>query len=171
MKKIAILTASAVLLMSVVPVLAKVERVPGPWELVAPSGINFGCGGGTYSHTLNTVSNNDPLEGMFTGTGTYNPNTSYTWNINGDISGDDIAFTLVYTGINAGYTLHGEGTIGSDGSINGTTDGNCQTFSMNAGSAVRFEGNHGQWVKMSEDKQEAAQSRIGMPVQSKGHTK
>jgi len=31
--------------------------------------------------------------------------------------------------------------------------------------------NHGQYVSSQEDKQEAAQSRIGMPEQSKGHTK
>lgn len=31
--------------------------------------------------------------------------------------------------------------------------------------------NHGQFVSSQENKQEAAQSRIGMPVQSKGHTK
>jgi len=31
--------------------------------------------------------------------------------------------------------------------------------------------NHGQYVKSQENKKEAAQSRIGMPAQSKGHTK
>lgn len=31
--------------------------------------------------------------------------------------------------------------------------------------------NHGQYVRSQENKREAAQSRIGMPVQSKGHTK
>lgn len=170
MKKIAILFAGAALLLSVVPVLAKVDRVP-TWELVAPSGIDFGCGGGTYSHTLNSVINNDPSMGMFTGTGTYNPNNSYTWDIEGEISGDDITFTLIYTGANPGYTLNGVGTIASGGSINGTTDGNCQTFSMGTESAARFEGNHGQWVKSQEDKKEAAQSRIGMPKQSLGHNK
>jgi len=146
-KKILALTAGLYVLVGLALALAvlttgglilavKPENGPGHWELVAPSGIDFGCGGGTYSHTLNTVSNNDPSKGMFTGSGTYDPNPLYTWDIDGEISGDDISFTLVYTGINAGYTLHGVGTIGSDGSISGTTDGNCQTFSMGAGSAV-----------------------------------
>ncbi|KPJ55005.1 hypothetical protein AMJ47_03030 [Parcubacteria bacterium DG_72] len=31
--------------------------------------------------------------------------------------------------------------------------------------------NHGQYVKSQENKKEAAQSRIGMPIKSKGHTK
>jgi hypothetical protein len=148
--------------------LAKVERVAGPWMLNAPSPIVFGCGGGSYPHTLNTV---NQTNGAFTGTGTYDPNAGYTWNITGSISGDDITFTIVYTGNNAGYTLNGTGTINLGGSIEGTTDGNCQTFDMPADSASRFEGNHGQYVKSQDDKNAAAQSRIGMPSQSKGHTK
>jgi hypothetical protein len=169
MKKWAIIAAGTALVLSAVPALAKVERVAGSWELIAPSPIVFTCGGGTYPHTLDDVSS---VAGSFTGVGTYDVSSSYTWDIDGEITGDDIIFTLVYTGTGAGYTLNGEGTIGSDGSVSGTTDGNCQTFSMGAGSATAtFEGNHGQWVKMSEDKKGAAHSRVGMPVQSKGHAK
>lgn len=170
-KKILVGAAASALMLSamVVPALAKVETVPGPWELTAPNPISFGCGVGTYNHTLNTVSNNLST-GVFSGTGTYNANTNYTWDIDGTISDNSIIFTIVYTGLNSGYTLHGTGTIASDGSINGTTDGNCQSFSLNAGAASQFVGNHGQWVSSQENKQEAAQSRVGMPVQSKGHT-
>ena len=89
----------------------------------------------------------------------------------GNITGDTITFNILYTGIGAGYTLNGTGTINLDGSIDGTTDGNCQTFSMEAGTASHSEGNHGQYVRSQENKREAAQSRTGMPVQSKGHTK
>lgn len=106
---------------------------------------------------LDTISNNDPSESQFSGSG--------------EIAGDNITFTLVYRGTNAGYTLNGEGIINSNGSVNGTTEGNRQAFNMGPGSAVRFEGNHGQWVKMSGNKQEAAHSKFGMPVQSKGHIK
>jgi hypothetical protein len=168
MKKLAILVVVIALLVSVVPALAKVERVPA-WELTVPQEIDFTCGGGSYLHTLETV-NNLP-NGDSTGTGYYNPNHSYTWDFDGNINGDDFTFTIVYTGISAGSIYNGTGTIASDGSISGSVDSNCQFFSMGAGSAVRFEGNHGQWVKMSENKKEAAQSRVGMPVQSKGHTK
>jgi hypothetical protein len=86
-----------------------------------------------------------------------------------------MTFTIVYTGTNAGYRLEGNGTINEDGSVEGEiTYGNCQTFTMPEESFVKtttFDGNHGQWVKMSEDKKAAAQSRVGMPVQSKGHNK
>jgi hypothetical protein len=106
----------------------------GSYELTAPSDMDFQCGGGTYNHTLDTVSNYN--DGTFDGTGSYDSNSSYTWDIDGSIVGNSITFHLVYTGSNAGYTLNGNGTIALDGSVSGTTDGNCQTFSMPAGTAV-----------------------------------
>ena len=168
--------AASALLMSVAPAFAKVERVPEideSWSLNTPSSIDFTCGGGTYEHTLETISI-DPDTGIFSGTGSYDANGSYTWDIDGTITGDGLTFALVYTGTGAGYTLNGDGAISPDGSINGTTDGNCQGFEMEEGTAfkaVTFEGNHGQYVKMSDDKKGAAKSRVGMPTQSKGHTK
>jgi len=140
---------------------AKVDRV-GAWTIEGQHAIVFTCGGGSYAHTL--------TDG-FPGSGTYDANPGYTWVMTGDITENDITFKILYTGINAGYTLNGIGTINLNGSIHGTTDGNCQTFDMLAGTASRFEGNHGQYVSSQENKQAAAQSRIGMPVQSKGHTK
>jgi hypothetical protein len=115
--------------LSVIPALAAAN-----WTLTAPTSIVFTCGGGTYPHTLNTVSQDSA--GNFTGTGTYDPDHSYTWNITGNITGNSITYQLIYTGTNAGYTLGGTGTIASDGSISGTTDGNCESFNMSAGSAV-----------------------------------
>lgn len=168
-KLIAGAIAGVALLASTLPAFAKVARVTDAWELVAPNPIVFTCGGGPYNHTLDTVTNLPG--GSFEGEGTYDANNSYTWDITGNIVGDDITFNLVYTGTGAGYTLNGDGTIDPDGSITGTTDGNCQLFSMVTGSAVRFEGNHGQYVRSQEDKKAAAQSRVGMPSQSKGHTK
>ncbi|MCA9346718.1 hypothetical protein KC960_04470 [Candidatus Saccharibacteria bacterium] len=104
------------------------------WSLSAPVGIEFTCGGGTYSHTLDTVSQD--VDGNMTGNGHYNANGSYTWDFTGAINGDSITFTLVYTGSNSGYTLNAVGSVMPDGSVNGTTDGNCQTFTMAAGSAT-----------------------------------
>ncbi|HXY18333.1 MAG TPA: hypothetical protein VEH48_02860 [Candidatus Nitrosopolaris sp.] len=109
---------------------------PSLWEINAPEAITFVCGGGDYNHTLNTVS--EDSSGSFSGTGTYNPDNTYTWNINGNVSGNNLTFTIVYTGTNAGYTLDGIGTIAPDGSITGTVDNNCQTFSMPAGTATPF---------------------------------
>ena len=110
---------------------------PPTWEITAPSAITFVCGGSDYAHMLNTVSENSAT-GVFTGTGTYNLDNSYTWNISGNTTGSNITFTLVYTGSNSGYTLHGNGTIAPDGSISGTVDNNCQTFSMPAGTAIIY---------------------------------
>ena len=163
-----VLVASALIAVSGIA-LAKVERESGDWTLNAPKSIVFTCGGGTYAHTLDTVT--QEADGIFEGEGTYDANSGYTWDIDGNVDGDDVTFALLYTGNNAGYTLNGEGTIDPDGSINGTVDGNCQEFEMLAGAATKFEGNHGQYVKSQEDKKTAAQSRVGMPTQSKGHTK
>ena len=57
-----------------------------------------GCSG-TYTHTLMI---GDLSSSGFTGTGHYNANTSYTWDVDGTSSD---TFSLVYTGIGAGYTL------------------------------------------------------------------
>src|SRR5579872_7228802 len=131
-KKFLIGIASAVFMLgaSIVPAFATV-----PWSLTAPKPIVFSCGGTDYPHTLQSVLE-DTSTGNFSGTGSYDTDTSYTWNINGNITGSSITFTILYTGTNAGYTLHGTGTIAGDGSINGTVNNNCQTFSMGPGSAT-----------------------------------
>lgn len=106
------------------------------WELVAPNQITFNCSSLDYQHTLDTISNNG---GNFSGTGHYNADNTYTWNIGGNITNNNITFQIIYTQSNTGYTLNGVGTIASDGSINGTVDNNCSTFSMPAGTAVQTE--------------------------------
>lgn len=156
----------------VVPAFAKVERVAGSWVINTPKAIVFTCGGTNYPHTLNTVSQNLST-GSFTGTGTYDTNHSYTWDITGNTTGNAITFHILYTGVAAGTIYNGVGIIASNGSISGNiTSGNCQSFSMSAGTATQTQfKNHGQYVKSMENKQEAAQSRVGMPVKSNGHTK
>jgi hypothetical protein len=109
---------------------------PGLWKLHAPSALTFSCGGSPYAHTLNTVSENQ--SGAFTGTGTYNSDPSYTWTASGSVSGNTISFSILYTGTAAGSVYNLAGTIASDGSISGTVDNNCQTFSMPAGTATFF---------------------------------
>lgn len=172
-KKIAITgAATAVMLGSMAGVAgAHVNRVGGDWMLNAPSTLNFYCLGNNslYPHTLNTVDNNP--DGSFNGTGSYDNNTNYTWDVDGNINGDSISLHVVYTGLQAGSVYNLNGTIAPDGSISGSSDSNCQSFEMPAGTASRFESNHGQWVRSQENKQEAAHERVGMPVQSKGHTK
>jgi len=127
------LVFSSVFVFSVVPAYATTPT----WNLNAPRAISFVCSGTSYDHTLNTVSENSTT-GDFTGTGFYNPDpVNYPWNITGNVSGSALTFTIVYGGTgNPGYTLHGVGTIALDGSISGTVDNNCQTFSMPAGTAT-----------------------------------
>lgn len=169
MKKVfAILPVLALLAMSSVAY-ADVERVVGSWSLLGEHGIVFSCGAGTYPHTA-VISAEDPETGVFSGIGTYDPNSSYTWDINGVVDGNDVTFTIIYTGANSGYTLHGDGVISPDGSVTGDVDNNCQTFDMAAGTATMAEyKNHGQYVRSQADKKAAAHSRIGMPTNSKGH--
>ncbi len=129
MKKILTITVLAAFIFSVSFTGATAELILGDWKIEGSHSIVFTCGGSDYHHTL--------TDG-FPGSGTYDPNpNNYTWDMTGDITEDSITFNILYTGINAGYTLNGNGTINSDGLINGTTDGNCQTFSMVAGTATK----------------------------------
>ena len=155
--------------------LAKVERVAGTWDLTGTYVIEFTCTSGCsgiYPHTMN-VTSVDLASGDFSGNGNYNPNPGYTQNVTGNVSDSSLAFTIVYTGLNPGYTVNASGTIAEDGTLSGTATGPGQAFTWQStsGAANRFEGNHGQYVKSQENKKEAAQSRIGMPIQSKGHIK
>jgi|GEM_PF-6205780 len=169
MKKLlhSVLVSGMMFGLGAVPVFASSDL----WKLKSPQEIPLVCGGATYTHTLKTVSVG--LDGSFTGTGVYSADSSYTWDISGKINGDAITFSLVYTGTNAGYTLNGTGTMGSDGTITGTLDGNCESFTMQATSIVVNEkqNNHGQFVQSQTNKKAAAQSTVGMPIQSKGHEK
>jgi|SRR3990172_65319 len=177
-KKVLAGAAASSLMLSVmaIPAFAKVETVPGPWDLtgtceIAYSGINIAPG--PYVHTYTLVS--DVLAGTFSGDGHYVPNLNYTEEIDGTVTGSDITFHVLYTGINEGYMVDADGVVNSDGTLFGTAEssiGQTFTFESTESCAVRtFEGNHGQYVSSQDNKQEAAQSRVGMPVQSKkGHT-
>ena len=178
-KKFLVGAAASSLMLGVmaVPAFAKVDRVPGPveygpWTINAPATIDFTCGGGEYLHTLDTV--NEEGTGDISGDGHYNLVPAYTWDMTGNVSGDNVTLQIIYTGLSAGSVYNLVGIVESDGSISGSVNSNCQEFDMPAGTATRtstqFTGNHGQYVSSQENKQEAAQSRVGMPVQSNGHT-
>ena len=106
------------------------------WQAQAPTGINFVCGGGNYPHTLQTVSEDN--SGTLTGSGFYNPDNSYTWSLTGNVSGDTVNMSILYTGASAGSVYNLTGTIASDGSVSGTVDSNCQTFTMPTGSFLHY---------------------------------
>ena len=106
---------------------------PPTWDAKAPTSIDFTCGGGLYPHTLATVTE-DNTNGNLTGTGSYDVDTSYTWNMTGNTTGNTVTMQILYTGTSAGTIYNLTGTIASDGSVSGTADSNCQTFTMPSGS-------------------------------------
>jgi len=165
---------------------AKVGRVSGPsvsgpWDLKGDYVIDFTCTSGcsgVYTHTMD-IDLMNVASSTFSGTGYYNPDHSYTWNVTGSVNDSNVAFHILYTGSNAGYTVDLTGLIAADGTMSGTATSSInQTFTWKtfSGAATREPitttyKNHGQYVRSQENKREAAQTRIGMPVQSKGHTK
>jgi len=145
---------------------AAVERVPGDWQINSGSSLVFSCSGAPYEHTFNSIVNQ--LDGNFTGTGFYVPDQNYKWDVEGNITGSILNATITYTGTAASSVYHLiNGVISSDGSVFGSSDSNCQLFTMPPGSLTQFSGNHGQYVTSQSNKMLAAQSRIGMPIQSK----
>jgi len=114
------------------------------WNISGTHALVFA---GTYAHTM-TVTTVTPLSASatrFSGTGTYNADPSYTWTISGTVRWNAISFSILYTGTNAGYWVHGHGLIAADGSVSGTAkDSNGQTlpFTMPAGSAFQVLNYH-----------------------------
>lgn len=109
------------------------------WSLSGAYTIDFQLGGGHYIHTMN-VSSFDTSTGNFSGTGFYNPNNSYTWNVTGDINGNDMTFHILYTGTNAGYTVDATGTIANDGTMSGTAVSNSsQNFTWTISPKATFD--------------------------------
>lgn len=86
-----------------------------------------GCSG-DYPHTMDVTSMNNTT-GDFSGTGFYNPNNAFTWNVTGNTMGAIIEFDIVYTGLNPGYTVEVDGTMNLDGTSFGTAiSSSAQTF-------------------------------------------
>lgn len=104
------------------------------WELEAPTGVLFICGGGEYPHTIDTIVQDE--DGNLEGTGSYDSDSNYTWDLEGTINVDVIEFTITYTNLAFGSVYNLTGTIDEDGSVSGTVDSNCQTFTMPVGSLV-----------------------------------
>lgn len=151
---------------------AKVERVPVPVPCsIAGDWVLTFVYGGIWMHDIHIVTMNP--DGTFSGTGGYPAGGPYTTTetITGSIVGDNISIHSVYDG--SSYYYDAIGTIAPDGSMSGTLTTSAEQvgpWSVPAGAAVcTADMNHGQYVSGQEDKQEAAQTRFGMPVQSIGH--
>ena len=87
------------------------------WNIVGDWSLRFMLGG-AYEHDM-IVTFQNMYTGVFSGTGYYIPNISYTWDIQGTsiVVGNTIILDLIYTGSNPGYTVHAVGTIDNDGTI------------------------------------------------------
>jgi len=101
----------------------------GVWDVrgTYPLNVTFG---GIYPHvmTIDTIIPQSPTSTVFSGTGYYVPDPSYTWTVTGSVVDSNISFDILYTGTAAGYMFHAVGTIAPDGSMSGTaTDSALQT--------------------------------------------
>jgi hypothetical protein len=115
---------------------------PTTWRAVPGAQINFTCGIYSPVHTLDKVVNG--VGGNFTGKGHFNPDSSYTWDMTGKITGSTFTFTILYTGSEKGSVYDASnGLIKNDGSATATvssaTNNNCQSLTMPAGSFTRRE--------------------------------
>jgi len=96
------------------------------WNLTGSYTIAYTCVsgcGGTYNHTM-TITVMNMNNGVFSGTGFYNADHSYTWNVTGTVSGANLAFAVDYTGSNPSYAVNATGTIDSFGMLSGTAISN-----------------------------------------------
>jgi hypothetical protein len=125
---------------------------PTNWDLMGNHTVAFVCTAGctgTYTHNLN-VSSMDMNTGAFSGTGSFSGDPAITWNIMGNVTGNAVTFSLVYTGTGAGYTVNGTGTVGWNGMLSGTgTSNSGQSFdwSTTSGKAKLKLGDAGQLNK------------------------
>jgi hypothetical protein len=94
----------------------------GVWNVGGTYPLVVSLGGADYTHTMTvtTVTPISPTATLFSGTGSFIADPSYTWTVTGMVSGASISFDIVYTGTLAGYVFHASGTIATDGSMSGT---------------------------------------------------
>lgn len=142
-------TVGAMTIMSLFPVLSNAptaQAITAPrWDLTGNYYINFHCltgCSGDYLHAM-TVPTENTATGDFSGSGYYIPDNLYTWTMTGSTWGNNVDFTIVYTGTAAGATFHEVGTIDEDGNMSGTADGYGYTFTWSStyGSAQEAVGN------------------------------
>ena len=114
---ISILMLSAI----VAPVFACTNQKSAKVDLTGVWAFNYTAGGGVYPHTM-IINSFNPCTGAFSGTGYYNVDPTYTWTVTGTETGNTLtlAFSLLYTGTGAGYSVNAVGTIASCTSMSGT---------------------------------------------------
>ena len=105
------------------------------WNVVGEWTIDFLLGSGTYSHSMAIIT--QQINGEFSGTGYYMPNSEYTWIVTGQVSGDSISFDIDYTNLNPDYWVSAGGVIAPDGTLSGTWNapGQFGTWTSSSGTA------------------------------------
>lgn len=108
------------------------------WNITGDWNLTFMYSGSPYNHDM-TVTFQNMHTGIFSGFGHSNTDSSI-WNIQATsiVSGDTITLDLIYTGTNAGYTVHAVGTIDDDGYI---INGNWSSSSNQIGTWSSTKGN------------------------------
>jgi|GEM_PF-2412914 len=111
------------------------------WNIVGDWSLRFLLGSGTYDHDM-TVTFQNMHTGEFSGTGwSTNQTPLKTWDIEGTskVVGNTITLDLIYTGANAGYTVHAEGDIVDGDIVNGIWASGSQigTWSSYSGNATK----------------------------------
>jgi hypothetical protein len=82
----------------------------GAWLPVAGAYTLTFSGSYVHTMTIDTVMVVSPTNVLFSGTGIYNPDPSYTWTITGSIVDGLVSFHILYTGgPNVGYYVDGTG--------------------------------------------------------------
>ena len=113
------------------------------WNIIGTHQLNFDFSGIPYVHTMQvtTVTPTSNYSSTFSGTGTYNADTSYTWTVSGTVTGNALSFTITYNNTSPAYVVTGNGVINPDGSVTGTATAVNPTqslgFTMPAGSAFQ----------------------------------
>ena len=128
MKKILAILGGIVLSLLFVTTVSAAEP---NWNLTGSYKIDFTCTAGCsgdYFHTM-TITIMNMTNGNFSGTGVYDANAAYTWNVTGNVNGSGLTFVTVYTGANPGYGVNATGSIDSSGMLSGSaTSTSGQTF-------------------------------------------
>ena len=111
------------------------------WDLTGSYTIDSTCTAGcagTYSHHMD-VTSMDLESGEFSGTGYYIVNPSYTWDMDGTLSGDTVNFNILYTGLNSGYYVDFTGQVDGNGTMSGTAVSSTgQTFDWSTSDKATF---------------------------------
>lgn len=90
-----------------------------------PAEWTFVCGGNSIPHQLDTLIINS--DNSFQGTGHFSIDSSYTWNLVGTRSGNNISWKIIYTGSESGYVYSGTGTASADGSLKSEVTANANS--------------------------------------------